>query len=247
MQHQLHTMLDSYFDKIYYLNLDKHKDRLKHTKVELSKSKLLSSNAERFVAVDGSMIDLSSIDNTIITDSARSDIKSGKQKTFGISLTYGSLGCALSHRKIFQECKQSKKPFLILEDDFIIDHMFDQDMYDVIHNIDNSFDILYLGFHDIPSAKIETVGEFIAKPIGLTCGTYGYIISPNGASKLLQYVFPLECQIDSMMSRNLSKIKSYCSKKTLVKMSWEFPSNTQHQISCDNIYENTDDWMKLFR
>lgn len=237
-------MLDSYFDKIYYINLDKHKDRLSHTHLELSKSKLLNS-AIRFCGVDGSTIDLLEIDKSIITDSARSDIKSGVQKTFGISLTYGSLGCALSHKKIFEECSSAQKPFLVLEDDFIIDFNFDADLENVIKNLPGEYDLLYLGFHDIPSAKIDIINNYIGIPTGLTCGTYGYIINPSGAKKLLETIFPLECQIDSMISRNLHKLKTYCSKDRLIKMSWDFPSNTQQQISCQNIY--SDDWAKLFQ
>lgn len=238
-------MLNDYFNKIYYINLDKHIGRLDHCRLQISKSNLLTKS-ERFVGVDGYTVDLSKIDKTIITNTARSDILLGKQKIFGISLTYGSLGCALSHKKIFEECSVSEKPFLVLEDDFIIDYSFDDDLIDIINSIDE-FDILYLGFHDIPSAKKQTLNDFISRPVGLTCGTYGYIISPQGALRLLECAFPLDCQIDSMISKNLSKMRSYCSKKTLVRMSNSFHSNTQHQISCNNIYSNIHSWMKLFK
>jgi GR25 family glycosyltransferase involved in LPS biosynthesis len=236
-------MLPNYFDKIYYINLDKHKDRLKHTLLQISKTSL-KTHAKRFSAVNGSTIDINNIDNLIITDNARKDILSGVQRTFGISLTFGALGCALSHKQIFEECEASNKPFLIFEDDFTIDHNFDNDLINVLNNIDSNYHILYLGFHNIPSAKTESINDYISKPVGLTCGTYGYIISPPGAKLLLKYVFPMDCQIDSMMSKNLHRMNSYCSKKTLVHMPQNFESNTQRDISCINIH--SDDWMRLF-
>lgn len=242
-------LIDNYFAKIYYINLDRDYKRQIYV-VEQFKNSTLLQQVKRFSAVDGKQINIDLIDESIITNNARKDILSNKQKTFGISLTYGALGCALSHKIIFEECAKSSKPYLIFEDDIIIDSNFDNQLEILLNECKNysNIDILYLGFHDIPHANKIKINDVISKPNGLTCGTYGYILWPDGAKKILDIIFPLNIQIDSSISNNLKYFNVYCSTNDLVKMTREFKSNTQQDLSCQNIYRKTDDnWDKLFQ
>lgn len=241
-------MID-FFQKIYYINLDDDVDKKQYFEKEITKSSL-SSHCERFKAVSGKHIDLRLINSKIISSNARKDIELKKQKTYGISLTYGSLGCALSHKLIYEECSYDTKPYLVFEDDIILHKNFDpklQELINVIQKKDISFDIIYLGYNEIPGFYKVDIDSVLSKPSGLITGTYGYILSPNGCKKLLDHIFPLNHQIDSSISHNLSKFNIYCTSTKLIQASTSFGSKTQMCDSCINIQSlEIDNWIKLF-
>lgn len=192
---------------------------------------------ERFEAVDGKNLDIRIIGDEIISSSARSDILSGRQKRFGVSLTYGALGCALSHYLILKACSKENKPYLIFEDDIILDSDFTNELTILVEHINNiglKFDILYLGLHNIPALnKKLSYDDMLYMPQGLTCGTWAMIISPDGASNILKLVFPLSVQIDSEISRHKNKLKVFATKKELAKHDYYFGSNTQSRKGCE--------------
>lgn len=221
----------SYFSRIFVINLAKHKDRFKFIESQLQKSDIYDL-VEKFVAVDGANLDLRIIDSSVITEQARERILSGKQKTFGVDLTYGSLGCALSHLLILQECCEADKPYLILEDDIIINDL-ENKLFDCIEELPKDFDLLYLGLHQLPHLnKDQSYSKNLYIPTGLTCGTFGMIISPVGAKKILDHVFPLSVQIDSQISRNKKHLKVFATKEQLVKHNFNFGSSTQQKRGC---------------
>lgn len=244
-------MID-FFEKIYLLNLDRDKNRLLSAKQQLDNS-ILKNNITRFTAVDGRYIDINSIPDNIISDTAKQDILQDKQRIYGVSMTYGSLGCAISHWLIFKEAKDFKKPIMVFEDDIILNKNFDSSLKRIILSLKNNkfidFDMVYLGYHNIPSAKSTRIDNVLSKPSGLICGTYGYILSPLGASKLLSNIFPLTYQIDSSISHNLHKLNVFSSTNHLLITNNEFISNAQQDHSCYNIYRNNpleDNWSNLF-
>jgi GR25 family glycosyltransferase involved in LPS biosynthesis len=237
-----------YFDKIYYVNLDCDTKKNVFFIQQINKT-IFKDKCERFVGVDGKTIDINTIDDSIITNDGRKSITSQKQKIYGVSLTYGSLGCALSHKKIWEECSQAKNPYLIFEDDIIphknFNNIFNK-LYTILPNL--SYDIFYIGYNEIPGFRKVTIDDVIAKPSGLITGTYGYIVTPSGAQKLLS-VFPLNKQIDSSISANLNKFKVYCSNTKLVSASSSFGSKTQRSDSCKNNIQCVayDNWNNLFK
>lgn len=248
-------MIDIYkfFEHTYYINLEEDKHKKEYFEKEILKSEFLKLNAKRYEAVVGKFIDIRLIPSTIVTDKAKNDIILKKQRTYGISLTYGSLACALSHYLIYQECQYAKKPFLVLEDDIIIDDNFDKDLAITLENamqVNSNFDILYLGCNEIPGFSKKLINNIISQPLGLITGTYGYIVSNKGAKKLLDTIFPLYKQIDSCISDNTSKFELLCSTKKIVRVKTDFVSKTQLDASCNNVYGNMpvySEWHKLFQ
>lgn len=233
----------NYFEKIYCINLDNDTEKLSYFNNELLKTNI--KNYERFAAIDGSKLDLSLIDSTIITNHSRSNIKSKHQKVFGISLTFGSLGCALSHKKIFEECQHSSKPFLIFEDDIIVEKNF-TNIFEQIIQRSPEYDILYLGYNEIGGFRKKKIDDLLSVPSGLITGLYGYMLSPTGAKKLLSTIFPLNKQIDSSICDNSSRLNLLCSTERILGVTHQFGSKTQRNKSCENIYA-VDDWDKLFK
>src|SRR4029078_1537214 len=92
------------FDKIYYINLERRKDRDDHMKSLLNKFNLYDKS-ERIQAVDGNKINIYELTG-IITDKGIRDAHNNYQKVFTF-LTKGGIGCALSHKKIWELVKNN--------------------------------------------------------------------------------------------------------------------------------------------
>jgi len=106
------------FTSIYYINLDKRPEKREKLELQLRPLEKLTGNIIRFRAIDGEI--LSGIDSQIVDVQGAEDLKS-PDKTFGLSLTKGAIGCALSHKTIWEEVVKTKKDLvLILEDDAVI-------------------------------------------------------------------------------------------------------------------------------
>jgi glycosyl transferase family 25 len=246
--------LSDYFDKIYFINLDEDTNKRIYFEKEISKS-TLAKKCKKYTAVIGKYLDIRLVPSEIITESAKQDVIQRKQKVYGISLTYGSLACALSHYFIYKECSGANKPYLIFEDDIIIDNKFDSDLSQVINHItDKDYDIVYLGYNEIGGFAKTKINDVLSEPRGLITGLYGYIVSPSGAEKLLKSVFPLNKQIDSSISDNSELFSLYCSTKNIVRVKTDFGSKTQMSASCANEYNHSgfinnrsDGWEKLFQ
>lgn len=213
-------------NKAYVLNLPYHSDRLAYFNSQIDNE--LKEKIEVFNAVDGHNLDLRIIDRSIISQRAIDQIKSKKIKRYGIDMTYGALGCAMSHYLILKECANSRQPYLIFEDDISLVDNISKKTIDIIRNTPKNFDVIYLGVHDIPGLnKTNIYNDFIYTPKGLICGTFGMIISPKGAKTLLNEIFPISIQIDSEISRRQNKINMFAAIKPLVKHTLKFGSSIQ--------------------
>jgi GR25 family glycosyltransferase involved in LPS biosynthesis len=243
-----------YFGKAYFINLTTDDKKKQHFEKQKNHSDFISKKCTRYSAVFGETLDIRIIPQHIISSRAKKDIMSQTQKVYGISLTYGSLACALSHYLIYEECAKNDKPYLIFEDDAILKDNFDNKLQSIVDSAieyDNNYDIIYLGYNNIPGFKKNIINQHISKPSGLITGLYGYIVSHTGAQKLLDIIFPLEQQIDSSISNNIEHFSLLCATNSMIDVRLDFGSRTQQKTSCNNIHNknlNTQDdaWLKLF-
>lgn len=121
-------------------------------------------------------------------------------ESYGRHLSNGELGCNLSHHFIYQDIvNKNIKYSLILEDDALINN----DLPDFINSILNSnlnWDVIILGYSKVNKEEFKRIdimnpiGRFLFKfknyKIGKVCknytvGTVGYLISKEGAKKLV--------------------------------------------------------------
>lgn len=224
--------INSYFDKIIVINLDRHNKRLSSFMKQLENS-VLFSLIQRYQGVDGSKIDVRILEPQLISKQALDKVKTKKQKIFGIDLTYGSLGCALSHILILKDCCCANKPFLVFEDDITFNKDIDQSLLETICNLPEKFDIVFLDLHNIPSLnKTIEYNDFLYIPQGLITGLFGMIISPEGARKILDKILPLYNQIDSEISKHQNHLNLYALKNPPISHSFIFGSSTQKEESC---------------
>jgi len=138
----------------------------------------------------------------------------------------GTIGCYLSHIKMWTKIRKEKlKHSIILEDDFHINSNFKNDIHNVLRELPSTYDICYLFYHPFCYKCYENFDKFnieektyIRKAVP-TWGLVGYILSYKGSIKLLQLCCnKMSGPIDNMVAKNilLNKIEAYHSKKLLV-------------------------------
>jgi GR25 family glycosyltransferase involved in LPS biosynthesis len=197
------------FNKIYYINLQHRKDRdinVKEQVAKISKPNLDTLKfLERVDAVYGNKLDINNISSDIITDGGKIDALDNNLRVY-VPLTPGGIGCALSHRKVYQKILDDNlDAALILEDDITIDKDFVDKFNTISRYVPRDYDILFLGYHASSLNNITKINNYISKP-SKTYGLFGYIVTNQGAKKLLN-IFPITEQIDTEISNNFGKNK----------------------------------------
>jgi GR25 family glycosyltransferase involved in LPS biosynthesis len=194
------------FTKILYINLDRRNDRKEHIEKQLKKINW-SGSVERISAFDGRKLVKNDLINLLDND-AINEFTDTTDKQFppGSYMTKGAAGCALSHRKCWENIlNNDDKKVLILEDDIYFDDNFNDKLKSYLLQVPE-YDILYIGFHE--SKKSIKYNDILKKPENVVFGLFGYIIDKNIAKKLLD-MFPIKGQIDSEISKIYNDIKVY--------------------------------------
>lgn len=105
-------------------------------------------------------------------------------------LKKGEIGCSLSHLNCWRHIvKTNTDTSLILEDDVIFSDGFAiklESALNKLNNYDPNWDLLYIGRE--PLQRDEYVLDEIVKP-GYSFGTFAYMITYNGAKKLMNTDF----------------------------------------------------------
>ena len=200
------------------INLEKRIEKWENHQKLCQESQLY--NIGRYNAVDGRNVDLSNI-NIPFTLNINF---TGPNKNID-----GIIGCAISHYNLWIETVRLDKNMLIMEDDVILCDQFVDRLGNVMNDVR---DVLFIGFHDheynlkynnlsddfltekfnkhdiVSFDFIKSYGKSSKDMVGLTGGgTFGYLISPKGALKLLNLVqfysfyfpvdyFMLECGLN---------------------------------------------------
>jgi len=146
-----------------------------------------------------------------------------------------AIGCAMSHIKTWKEFLKTDADYaIIFEDDVVFEKNFKNELKDIIKISPKEYDILYLGCFgcnnqiNIFTYVSSIVGlinlnnyklnKFINKPV-VAYATHSYIVSRNGANKLLKYIEGnisnhIDFQINKLMINN--KINVYALNKRIV-------------------------------
>ncbi len=212
MKYNQPNIINSYFDNVYLINLEKDIDKNNYMKSLLNNENI---KFERFNAVYGKNLSKEYINN--ITDDFC-------KKTCSIGL----IGCALSHISIWKDIlEKNYKNAVIFEDDIYFDENYKVNLINSINALPKEWDILYLGCgglcdkdrsnfffkyifkllykkinNNIYSSKYIYIPEFAT-------GAYSYAISRNGCIKLLNIIDKITHHIDHIISSNSNKINIY--------------------------------------
>lgn len=148
------------FTKILYINLDRRQDRNKNVLEQLKKINY-NGNIERISAVDAIKLNFNIIPKTLITDEGLATTTS-KDMHLYTYLTKGAIGCALSHKIVFEKVLYGNNDYvLILEDNMWFIDNFNNKLKKVLANfLDSKYDILWLGYHNKKNElKVYAVNE----------------------------------------------------------------------------------------
>lgn len=197
---------------IIVINLPQRTDRKAHVLQQLQTQSLHHTFYE---AISGKHIDIGSLDNFIITQRGKEFVNGTRKKKWGLTLTPGAVGCALSHLNLWNSV-QPHKNLVIFEDDIILCQNFKARLHELVKEVPDDWELLYLGSHIKPKILAESACPYFV-PKGQVNGTGSYLINAAGAEKLRKLCFPLnENQIDTVMYSKFKFLKVYHANPPLV-------------------------------
>lgn len=181
--------INSYFDNVYLLNLDKDVDKFKIVKDRLDKEGIIF---ERFSAVDGNHI----LDNSY-------DFSKFKKGTGMLENKY-ALGCLRSHIEIIKDAKRrSFNRILVLEDDISLSNL--EVYFQKVKKL-NNWKLLYLGASQY-NWNVKFVNDFyLCKG---TLGTFAFGIDSSIFDEILNLNREI-LAIDSILSRVQANHENEC-------------------------------------
>ena len=193
------------------VNLDRRPDRLERFNSHVTEvaGEVLARRIERFAAVDGRDLALTA---------ELSHLFRGNDFAF----RRGFIGCALSHLALWRELAAGQAPaMLVLEDDVILCPGFEGQLAELCSALTRdhpSFDLVLLGNFDWrPAAEDDFATGFRpARPLPFDGaryigGTFAYILSRQGAQKLLAIVERdgIQNGIDRFMHRKSGELQLF--------------------------------------
>ena len=181
----------NFVDKIYLINLDERKDRLKNV---LKQFKLYNiKNYQRFSAIKPKFNEI----DPIIYKNYSTHLSHDKNKYI-----IGATGCKFSHRNIIRDAYENNyESILILEDDIEFSNNFLNSLNYFITNMKKTeWDMLYLGGRntliEINKMCIPTEFPHIYKCHKVKC-THAYLIKRKLFSKILKDLETYDEEIDN--------------------------------------------------
>lgn len=170
-------------DKIFIINLDKDVERLNKSYEQLNYYNI--KNYERYPAIYGKNLN----EDELISYSTYIGKIIGSKSM---------IGCGISHINIWNNIiKEKINKCLILEDDFILSDNFINKFNIIINNAPIEYDIIFLTNNIIhnKNLKLYDINEYFYKQAFIS-QTVGYIITRNGAKKILNYINKSSYHID---------------------------------------------------
>ena len=137
------------------------------------------------------------------------------------SLTLGEIGCAISHIRAYEHIVENKiESAIILEDDAIVSHFFKEIVQDALNKVKKNHDLIFLDHgkaKSYPFKKKLYEGYRLAhyrapSKNSKRCIIYttAYLITQLGASKLLNYAYPVRMPSDYLTGLiQKTKINAY--------------------------------------
>lgn len=186
--------------KVFVINLKKDIDRKSQMKKKLSK---FNFKVIFFNAITG--------------DYRKNEYSELKRKLFlGRSLLKSEIGCTESHRAILKEIVKTKLAYaVIFEDDILIKDNFEKVVENLLA-IDYKWDLIRFNhknkYKDLKGRVVLKLNDdyFLKRFPKLPGGAYGYLVSLDGAQKILKmsnsYYHPFDILIGQTWKQNLNSL-----------------------------------------
>lgn len=180
--------------EVQLINLDRRPDRWNYVQSKIAPH---LNGINRFPACDGQKVDLTEEITRIFSNRGYPQ----KNPYPGHNWRRGVIGCALSHYYLWKKAATLKHPLVVFEDDITLSDNFSTRFDMVMQYLTKNkgqWDLCFLGYLDdrpiYGDKEIAQVGdihihEFNSEPARRHGGgTHGYVVSPEGAQKLLGLV-----------------------------------------------------------
>lgn len=178
----------------YIINLNRSKERYEYIKDSV---KNLGLKVERIEAIDGSTLSVEEISEKV-------DLKSYKA-FLGHLPKLGTIGCSLSHIKVWQTFLESNLEFaVIFEDDVSFDPNEVKTIIEDLTKNSKLWDVAILEIHHTGcplTIKTLVNNHHLAVYLVAVTHTGAYVINRKAAKNLLEKVLPIKMPIDHYFTR----------------------------------------------
>lgn len=196
------------FDACFLLNLDRRPDRLAHAKQQIERARLHKCfkpgvQVTRISGIDGQTINVEALAREgRITELGLSRFRLPmEEKLFGMDLTPGAIGCALTHRLAWEKVVEGGfSTALILEDDVEFHHRFAKEMRKRWVHVPSDWGLVYLGGLDLLSAGKPPrpfVAEGVRRAYQGQRELTAYVVHAKSAKRCLELSTSLTWQVDT--------------------------------------------------
>lgn len=192
---------------VYCINLKHRKDRWKRFSQQPELQELMKYyKFERFEGVNGSAIDIMKDDR--ISLRTKRNIKEHIRRDHEELNTAGGVGCYLSHTSVWKKFVERDEDYaMVLEDDAELYQGFTADLHRAMKDTTLLPQMPDVWFFQMPSTlyyeskgkpyPLEVKGRNSGPWIKNVCsGFTGYLLSKQGAKKLLETAFPMDMHVD---------------------------------------------------
>jgi glycosyl transferase family 25 len=187
-KHMPASKINTWFDAIYLINLDRRPERLDKALKQLEAHGI--DNVLRFPAIDGNTLE--------------------KHPT----LNAGQLGCTVSHLLILHHAKDNNfKRILIFEDDIVLGDDFNQVLNQAIDELPEDWCMFYMGGNHFKG--VENYSDALVKLKG-TLTTHAIAINQTFFDKAIETISPLMHVIDVYYMVMHEQYACFCTSPKIV-------------------------------
>ncbi len=128
--------------------------------------------------------------------------------------SWGAVGCYMSHVILWQQLLEDPEnnAYIIFEDDVSFADNCSVKLLSLLENVPSDSDFVFLDI-SWSNHKPTKYDEYYNVLDSQFFGTHAYIVTKNGAAKMMSRIFPIEIQIDAVMS--FADVNKYVSKIAL--------------------------------
>jgi glycosyl transferase family 25 len=205
-------------DAAFVILLGRDQERGRYVREMLARERL---PAELFDAVDGGSLTLPAIEELRCAGYLAPGLEDERSR--------GQIACALSHVHLLERIVElGYRSTLVLEDDFAPVPGFREELRERLRRAPADFDLIYLFNSNWPEPELHAVEglEGLRRPV-YPLGTVGYVVSRQGARRILEIVKPIWFTIDDMLARSVQagRLTAYTAWPMLAGEHESFTSN----------------------